>query len=206
MPWLRPIGSDSAQQIAGTENIGGVVWSPDSRRLAFTGRWNVEDDRSGKRLVAAAGSVGALRGGSWNRDGVILLARVSDNVIVRMSDSGGDMTPVTKLDAGRKEILHAIPVFLPDGKHFLYVGVGGKAEDSGIFLASLDANEAPMRVIAVEPNGFNGMAYVPPGYLMYLNKGKLSAQRVDATGSRKGIPSSLRTTSMAVSWPPIPGC
>jgi Tol biopolymer transport system component/predicted Ser/Thr protein kinase len=186
--WLRSIGSDSAQQIPGTENINGTIWSPDSRRLVTLadGTLRMFDLASGSSRPL--GSVGTLRGASWNREGVLLLARLSDNIIVRMSDSGGDVTPVTKLDTGRKEILHELPVFLPDDKHFLYVGVAGKAEDSGIFRASLDGNESPTRVIAVEANGFNGMTYVPSGHLLYLNQGRLSAQRVDAMGQPQGSP------------------
>jgi eukaryotic-like serine/threonine-protein kinase len=186
--WLRPIGTDGARQIPGTENINATIWSPDSRRLATLadGTLRMFDLASGSSRPL--GSVGALRGGSWNREGVLLLARASDNIIVRMSDSGGDVTPVTTLDAGRKEILHGLPVFLPDNKHFLYVGVAGKGEDSRIFRASLDGNESPTRVIAIEPNNFNDMTYVPSGHLLYMNEGRLSAQRVDALGQPQGNP------------------
>ena len=31
---IRPIGSENGQPIAGTENINGMMWSPDSRRIA----------------------------------------------------------------------------------------------------------------------------------------------------------------------------
>ena len=186
--WLRPIGSDGAQLIPGTENISGTVWSPDSRRLATLadGTLRMFDLATGSSRPL--GSVGALRGASWNREGVLLLARTSDNIIVRMSDSGGDATPVTSLDASRKEILHGLPVSLPDNKHFLYVAAAAKAEDSGIFRASLDGNETPTRVIAIQPNNFNGMAYVPSGQLLYMNEGRLSAQRVDAMGQPQGNP------------------
>jgi len=186
--WLRPIGSDNAQQIPGTENVTGTIWSPDSRRLATLadGTLRMFDLASGSSRPL--GSIGTLRGASWNREGVLLLARISDNIIVRMSDSGGDVTPVTTLDAGRKETVHGLPVFLPDNKRFLYVGVAGKAEDSGIFRASLDGNDSPTRVIAIEPNNFNGMAYVSSGHLLYMNEGRLSAQRVDASGQPLGNP------------------
>ena len=184
--WIRAIGSDSAQQIPGTENINGTIWSPDSRRLVTLadGTLRIFDVASGSSRPL--GSVGALRGGSWNRDGVLLLARASDNILVRLSESGGDVTPVTKLDASRKEAVHGLPVFLPDNTHFLYVSVAAKAEDSGIFRASLDGSESPTRVIAIQPNGFNGMAYAPSGHLLYLNEGRLSAQRVDAMGEPRG--------------------
>jgi eukaryotic-like serine/threonine-protein kinase len=186
--WLRAIGSDSAQQIPGTENINGSIWSPDSRRLATLadGTLRLFDLASGSSRPL--GSVGTLRGASWNREGVLLLARLSDNIIVRMSDSGGDVTPVTKLDAGRKELVHGLPVFLPDNQHFLYVAVAGKAEDSGIFRAALDGTESPTRVIAIAPNNVNGMTYVPSGHLLYMNEGRLSAQRVDAMGQPQGNP------------------
>jgi len=184
--WLRPIGSDTAQQIPGTENINGALSSPDSRRLATLsdGILRIFDLASGSSR--ALGQVGALRGGSWNRDGVIIMGRVPDNIIVRTADSGGEVTPVTKLDAGRKEVLHAIPVFLPDGNHFLYLVVAGT--DSGIYRASLDNTDAPTRLIALAPNNFNGMSYVPSGHLLYSNEGKLSAQRVDAMGNPQGDP------------------
>jgi len=184
--WLRPIGSDTAQQIPGTENINGALWSPDSRRLATLsdGILRIFDLASGSSR--ALGQVGALRGGSWNRDGVLILGRVPDNIIVRTADSGGEVTPVTKLDADRKEVLHAIPVFLPDGNHFLYLVVAGT--DSGIYRASLDNTDAPTRLIALAPNNFNGMSYVPSGHLLYSNEGKLSAQRVDAMGNPQGDP------------------
>jgi eukaryotic-like serine/threonine-protein kinase len=185
--WFRPIGSDSAQQIPGTENINGTIWSPDSRRLVTLadGTLRLFDLASGSSRPL--GSVGALRGASWSREGVLLLARLSDNIIVRMSDSGGDVTPVTKLDAGRKEIVHGLPVFLSDNKHFLYVGVAGKAEDSGIFRASLGGDESPTRVIPLEPNSFNAMVYAS-GHLLYLNDGRLNAQRIDAMGQPQGNP------------------
>jgi len=93
MAWLRPIGSDTAQQIPGTENINGALWSPDSRRLATLsdGILRIFDLASGSSR--ALGQVGALRGGSWNRDGVIIMGRVPDNIIVRTADSGGEVTP-----------------------------------------------------------------------------------------------------------------
>ncbi len=185
--WLRPIGSDSVQQVPGTENINGALWSPDSRRLATLadGTLRIFDLASGSSRPI--GQVGSLRGGSWNRDGVLILARSSDNAIVRISESGGDVTPVTKLDAGRKDLLHAIPTFLPDSNHFLFLVVAGE-EDSGIFRASLDNAETPTRVIAVPPSNFNGMLYVPSGHLLYLNEGTLHAQRVDTMGNPQGDP------------------
>jgi eukaryotic-like serine/threonine-protein kinase len=185
MLWLRSIDSENAQQVGGTEDASGILWSRDSKRIAIVaeGRLAKIEVASGNRQVL--GQVGGLRGGDWNRSGVILLARTSDNVISRISDNGGEITPITKLNPERKETLHGLPVFLPDGNHFVYVAVGEKVEqDSSLYVASLDPNEPPTRLAQVHPNRFNGMAYVDPGYLVILNNGKVTAQRLDARGSK----------------------
>jgi Tol biopolymer transport system component len=182
--WIRPIGTDAGQQLPGTEESAGVLWSPDSKKIIFIAEGKL------KKIDLAGGNpnliaeVGPLRGADWNGSGVILLARTSSNVIERISDSGGPIAPVTKLDTSRQETLQALPVFLPDGNHFLYVSVGGKPEDSGIFVSSLDANAKPTRVIALQPNRFNEMAFVSPGILIYSNEGKVIAQRLETSGSK----------------------
>jgi Tol biopolymer transport system component len=167
MLWLRSIDSDTAQQVGGTEDVGGILWSRDNKRVAIIadGRLAKIEVASGNRQVL--GQVGNLRGGDWNESGVILLARTSDNLISRISDNGGELTPITKLNAERKETLHALPVFLPDGNHFLYVALGEKVEESSLYVAS-----------------FNGLAYVSPGYLLIHNNGKVTAQRLDAGGRK----------------------
>jgi dipeptidyl aminopeptidase/acylaminoacyl peptidase len=177
--WVRPVGADAAQQLPGTEDVTGVMWSPDSKKIAFI------TDGKLKKIDIAGGNptlitdVGPLRGADWNSSGVILLARNSSNVIERITDSSGPITPVTKPDTARKEILQALPIFLPDGNHFLYVAVEGKPEDSGIFITSLNDPSKSTRVIALQPKAFNGIQFVLPNILIYSNEGKVIAQRLD---------------------------
>ena len=66
--------------------------------------------------------------GTWNRDGVILFS--SGGLIQRVLAAGGQITPVTKLDPALKETEHLLPVFLPDGRHFLYLSTGSQPTDS----------------------------------------------------------------------------
>jgi Tol biopolymer transport system component len=183
---VRPIGGETGQEITGTENLNGIIWSGDSRRMIIQadGKLKKVDLATGTSQIL--GDMGAVRGGSWNRDGVILLAPVRDNVIVKIADSGGDLTPVTKLDTNRKETVHAIPVFMPDGKRFWYVSGGGTSQ--GIYVASLSGDEPPQLVIPLPNLRFNMMQYMD-GYLLYLNDGQLRAQKVDASnGKPQGDP------------------
>jgi Tol biopolymer transport system component len=181
--YVRPITAAAPPQaLAGTENVGAFLWSADGQQLAFMSDGKLRKvNASGGSVQALTDVAGQYRGGAWN-GGVILLARTADNVIARMADSGGPLTPVTKLDAARKEVLHAIPAFLPDGNRFLYAAVAGNIADSGVFLASLDGSIPPTRVLTVEPRGFNTMAYSPSGHLVIQNEGRVLAYRMDERG------------------------
>jgi hypothetical protein len=79
-------------------------------------------------------------------------------------------------DPGRKEQTTTLPVFLPDGNHFLYVVVSAVAENSGVFAGSLDSKSSK-RVMPLASR-FNGMAYTPQGYLI-VSGDTFTAQRFD---------------------------
>ena len=74
--WVRSLDSFTARPLAGTEVSGSPAppfWSPDSRFIGFFGSGKL------KRIDASGGApqivcdLPAARGGTWNRDGVILV-------------------------------------------------------------------------------------------------------------------------------------
>jgi hypothetical protein len=83
---------------------------------------------------------------------------------------------LTKPDATRFEASHRWPVFMPDGRHFLYLAANfsGHFESNEIFLGSLDSSEK--RPIVSASSNF---AYADPGYLLYMRDNALVAQRFD---------------------------
>jgi len=178
--WVRPIGTDAAQRLSGTDNpVGGVIWSPDSRNIGFIA------DGKLKKADLASGAVQVIcdytppyRGLDWNRDGVILIARREGNVLARVSDSGGQITNVTTLDSDRKETIHAAPGFLPDGKHFFFAVLSSLPENAGIFVGSLDDPKMRTRLMPL-PNNISGLGYVEPGYFVLAGGPLLTAQRFD---------------------------
>jgi len=173
--WIRTINGDNAQRLSRTENASSLQWSPDSRYIAFIadGKLKTIDVNAGVPQIVC--DAPALRGFTWNRDGVMLLAK--DNIIARVSDKGGEIRPITTLDTGRKEQAHVAPIFLPDGNHFLYLIIGADAENAGFFVGSLDGGMRK-RVLPL-PNQLNGLAYVN-GYLLLVG-GRLTAQRFNAS-------------------------
>ncbi len=177
--WVRPLNSLSAQPLAGTEGASYPFWSPDSRFLGFFAAGKL------KKIEASGGPAETIcdaasgRGGSWSRDEVIVFTPTTRDPVYRVSSSGGTATPVTQLDASRREVGHRWPFFLPDGRHFLYLGFTGTAgtesSKNGIYVGSLDSKKSELLLQAN-----SSMAYTPPGYLLFWRENTLMAQPFNA--------------------------
>jgi dipeptidyl aminopeptidase/acylaminoacyl peptidase len=109
-------------------------WSADSRYVFF------DSERKLKKIDINGGSpevVSDLQplGGSVSSDGTILFGATGG--IMKIPASGGAPAPVVKATAENQNV-HAFPVFLPDGRHFLYMR-GAPAGKRAIYLGDLEA-------------------------------------------------------------------
>jgi Tol biopolymer transport system component len=176
--WTYEVGGRQTSLLQGTHGVSYPFWSPDSRFIGFfaEGKLKKVDVPGGQVQVLCDAPNG--RGGTWNRDGVILFTPDGLGVgLFRVSSSGGSPVELTRLDASRFESSHRWPVFLPDGKHFLYLGANfsGQLENNAVFLGSLDSQERRL-LVSTSANA----AYAEPGYLVYLRDNKtLVAQPFD---------------------------
>jgi eukaryotic-like serine/threonine-protein kinase len=190
--WIRRLDSLTPHPLPGTENTTVFFWSPDSRFVAF-----FAGDKALSRVSVAGGEVEricdvkAARGGTWGRDGVILLAPYSNGGIYRVSANGGDPVAVTRPDSAHGETGHRFPVFLPDGRHFVFVSVpAGPDGKGGLYVGSLDG-KPPRPIKRVN----SGAIYCAPGWLLTTRDNTLIAQRFDAGAQRLiGEPVSLGDT------------
>src|SRR4029077_12839780 len=111
-----------------------------------------------------------------------------------VSSAGGGPSAVTALNPARKEIRHSYPVFLPDGRRFLYLRVSSDTENNGIYVGSLDAKpqeQASTRLVPADSNlGFVPSQDAGRGWLLFGREGTLIAQALD--------PQKLQLTSDAV--------
>jgi len=92
---------------------------------------------------------------------------------------------VTKFDESRRETTHRFPLFLPDGKHFLYEAashtVGTESELHAIYLGSLDGKPSRLVVHA------RSKPLYAAGHLLFVRQKTLMAQPFDAkTGTLSG--------------------
>jgi Tol biopolymer transport system component len=176
--FIYELGSPGARSLADTDGASNPFWSPDGRSLAFFA------DAKLKKLEVSGGPVQTIcdapsgRGGSWNKDGVIVFTPTSGTGggLYRVSASGGTPTQISSPDASRGEYNHRWAMFLPDGKHYLYMAAnfsGQKGVDA-IFVGSLDSQEKHFVVEATA-----NAAYAAPGYLLFYHDKTLLAQRFD---------------------------
>jgi Tol biopolymer transport system component len=148
-----------------------IFWSPDGTQLAqnIGTAIRITDLNGGnERTVCEMPSL-YMRGGAWNRDDVIVVG-AAGGPLMRCAAMGGPSTRLTELDSTLKENGHLGPVFLPDGRRLLYW-----AQPTGtVWLASLDGG--PRREVLTSDSV---VRYVDPGYLLFVRKGTLFAQRFD---------------------------
>ena len=173
--WTHEVGGRQTSSLAGTQGASYPFWSPDGKFIGFFA------DGKLKKVGVSEGRVQVLcdapngRGGAWNRDGVIVFTPGGLGGLFRVTSSGGSPVEMTKPDP-TIESSHRWPVFLPDGKHFLYLAANftGHLENNAIFLGSLDSQET-RSLVSTSSNA----AYAEPGYLVYLRDKTLVAQPFD---------------------------
>ena len=205
--WLRTMDSPVARAIEGAVDARSPVWAPDSRSIAFasvsSGALRRMSLDGGAPVTIA--TVRPFRGMSWSAGDVLLVASAAG--IVRLPASGGDLTTVIPAAEG---LIYSNPVFLPDGRTFLYLssrgGQGGGAQEQTAWVASLDA-PAGKRLFDTETK----VEYVEPGYLLTGDGASLFAypfdlDRLEVTGDRfavvQGVSLFSASASAAVAYRP----
>jgi Tol biopolymer transport system component len=182
--WIRPLNALTARPLEGTEGTTRPFWSPDSKMLGFfaDGKLKKIDAAGGPAQKICDAPTGA--DGTWNSGGVILYDGRTNDPIHRVPAAGGTPTVAMKADRSRKEAEVGWPEFLPDGRHYLYLAIGSKPDESMYRIGSLDSAEslpvAPAQTLVL---------YAPPGYLVFVRDKTLVAQPFDLkTRKTKGEP------------------
>ncbi|HXX17653.1 MAG TPA: protein kinase [Candidatus Eremiobacteraceae bacterium] len=176
--WLYEIGSDEARSLPGTEGGNFPFWSPDGKALGFfaDGKLKRVELPSGPVQVLADAPAG--RGGTWSKDGVILFTPSGRlrSVILRVPASGGTPTLQVGHEPGLGGGSQRWPLFLPDGKHFLFLSatIANRGPNDGVYAGSLDSKEFHL-VAKADSN----VVYAEPGYLLCLRDRAILAHKFD---------------------------
>jgi Tol biopolymer transport system component/tRNA A-37 threonylcarbamoyl transferase component Bud32 len=173
--WVRALDSTVAQSLPGTDEALAPFWSPDSRSIAFftTGAGKLKKVDIAGGVPTNLCDANAGRGGTWNRDGIIVFAQ-SSGPLFRIAAAGGQPVAVTTL--AKDQINHRGPSFLPDGLHFLYTAGSSSGASQGVYIASLNSGEQK-RLLSSDSNAI----YVQPGFLVFVQDATLLRRPFDVS-------------------------
>ncbi len=176
--WIRPLAALRAWPLPGTEGavlsdgrLSRPFWSPDSRFIAFMARGKL------KKVPVAGGPAQTIcdapmgADGTWGRRGVILLDAVGGGRMCRVPAAGGFAEP-----AVTPHLFVAWPMFLPDGRHFLYHEQDSVIAERRLVVADLDGKEAARTLVRSD----SAAVYAPQGFLLFVRNNTLLAQPFDA--------------------------
>ncbi|HUS18089.1 MAG TPA: protein kinase [Terriglobales bacterium] len=186
MMYVRSLDSLDAQPLANTEEAWYPFWSPDGQNIGFFAGGKL------KKVDAAGGAVQTLcdandaRGGTWNKDGVIIFSPNFDGGLFKVSAAGGTPVEVMKPPEPSGYTLRW-PQFLPDGDHFLFFqttsGATTTGPGTGTYFASLSGGSKELIIPEFS------VARYAEGRLLFVRDGNLLAQLFDAAkGKLSGEP------------------
>ncbi len=178
--WVRSLQALSTRALTDTEGASSPFWSPDGQWIGFFSGGKLEKiQAAGGAPVTLCDASGFSLSGTWGSRGQILFAQVVDTDISRVSAAGGTPIPVVKAAGDREEWSLCWPKFLPDGRHFLYVGRSDRARGSYVAIGDSETGTtAPL----LSDSSF--AEYAAGGYVVSVREGTLLAQPFDAHALR----------------------
>ena len=174
--WIRALDGLEMTPLAGTDNAINPFWSPDSRYLAFFADAKLKKiERSGGPVQTLCDALAAV-GGTWNRNGDILIGALDQ--VMRVSDQGGELTKLPN----HPVVTELFPSFLPDGRRYItYRGAygGTSPAEAGVWIGSIDGPDAKHFL----PDVARPQIVAPPnsrtGAILFTRSGTLMALPLD---------------------------
>ena len=156
--WIRPLDSIETKPLPGTNGaVGAIVWSPDGRWIGFYADGKLKKVSPSGGPPQTIANLPGFQQASWGAQGDIIYRHTNRAPLFRISESGGTPQQLTQLDTSLTENSHRGPVFLPDGRKFLFTTRCGQRENNALYIGSLDSPKAK-RLMPAQSN----VGYIPP--------------------------------------------
>ncbi|MSO21542.1 MAG: hypothetical protein EXQ56_14030, partial [Acidobacteria bacterium] len=184
--YLRPLDSNEAKPIAGTEGATGPFFSPDGQWIGFFAGGKLKKVSVNGGSAVTLASAPQPGGASWSSQGTLAVQPInSTQALQQVSQEGGTPQPLTRL--GKGENYHRWPEFLPNGQGLLFAG----SSNSGTWNnAQIDVQpvgtgtpgEAKNLAQGTQPRyaASSKMGDKMAGHLLYAQAGTLMAAPFDA--------------------------
>ncbi|HTS59612.1 MAG TPA: protein kinase [Terriglobales bacterium] len=177
--WVRSLDKTDAVELPGTSGAFFPFWSPDSNFIGFfaNGKLLKMDANGGPPVPICNAANG--RGATWGAGDVILFSPQIGSAIFQVPAAGGKPAAATAMPTTGES--RRWPVFLPDGKHFIYLRtpLGSVDENNEIRLAALDNSEESVLL-----HGRFYRSSFADGQLLAVRDGALTAQKLDLSSGK----------------------
>jgi len=179
--FVRPLDRLTGQPLLNTVASETPFFSPDGQTLAFFA------DGKLKKIAIDGGEPQVLadaphpHGGTWSGDWILFS---TEKAIYKVASDGTRLSVLTSLDPSRGEYQHTWPEFLPGGKRFIFLIRSSQRLRDGLYVASVDGAQPPVRVMRAASRTAYGN-----GRLLYVHEGTLQAHPFDPElGTLTGSP------------------
>ncbi len=176
--FLRNLDNLEAIPIQGTEDGGSPFFSPDGRWIGFFGGGKLKKISTGGGAPITLADAPDNRGGTWGPEGFIVFTPIATSGLMRVSEAGGLLEPVTVPDSSRKERTHRWPHFLPDGSAVIFT-VGTRESPDYYEEATIESVNLKTGVRKALVSGASTAHYVETGHLLFSKSGVLYAVSFD---------------------------
>ena len=174
--YVRSLDDFAVRALPGTDGAVLYCWSPDDRSLLISVDGKLcRVDIDGNAAPDAIAD-GVPDTAAWGSAGVILVGN-DEGPLQKIPATGGQAVAITRLDPSKFERGHRAPVFLPDGKRFLFTTFTRDPAHvdamKTLYAGSLDSPQ--IKKIA----DISSMVRYARGFLFFVRSGTLYAQRFD---------------------------
>lgn len=173
---VRSLIGFSTVELPHTEGAQYPFWSPDGNQIGFfaDGRLKKISVDGGNATTIADAPDG--RGGTWNRDGVILFAPNFSGALYRVKEDGTGLQRATRPKHETAMMSQRWPQFLPDDRHFIfYVEDYDATDPRGVWTGDVDSGETRFLF-----SNRSNARFASPDHLLYVVHGTLFARPFDA--------------------------
>ncbi len=177
--WLRKLSALESTPVAGTEGAESLTWSPDGRALALVagGKLKRADLDSESPVPICDVSPGIGYALSWSTSGNLLFAPVQGTAIYLVPAVGGEVETVVRIDRAHGVTRVGWPVYLSDGRRFLYLARGKELE--GTLMLAEPGH--PARTIGPLTSR---VEFISADSIVFSRDGQLVVQKIDLRSAR----------------------
>lgn len=172
--WVRRLRGLDWQELPRTDGAAYPFWSPDSQHVGFFADRRLQRINLASGLTQTVGDAPDGRGGTWGSGDDIVFAPGARGALMRVTAVGGTPQPITTLDRSRAEVAHLWPMFLEDGRRFVYFANTADRRNGGSYVGDV-SNGSKALVVGRD------VVTVPVGDLLLFSQDRtLITQRFDA--------------------------